>query len=329
MTASRKQHPIVGAPLLCLVALAACTPQPPAAPAPVDPVAPMVTLPAAASPASAPVLAPPAHTAPLLALPPAKEATGTAQEANPWLMAPLPARAVADARVYVLTHGRDRTYRDPGAVYHLYAHDVVASHGELVTIRELGGGSFRVPALFVIAAGVPEQTPLPKGSAVLAEWASSLKHATIIGPADHGFRIRYTDLPETWTEDKVTATKERRQLTLQREGLQAGSFAVANIDGVRYQVLLISESAGRWLVRRFAGRVVALPASDLTPIPLRPKLRRGARVLAPWVGMMYPGVIRSVKDARVTVQIEGIGNKEPIATALGQVLPMPVAPRDH
>ena len=139
------------------------------------------------------------------------------------------------------------------------------------------------------------------------------------------FKIRYTNLPESWSEDKISAVKDRRQLTLQQEGLQPGNFAVARIDGGEQQVLLLTEGDGRWLVRRFAGRVAAITTADLKALPLAPRLRRGQRVLAPWVGMMYPAVVRSVKGSRVTVSIEQIGRKEPIVTALGQVLPQMVA----
>lgn len=317
----------------------ACS-QKPAAPTAAEPSA-AVALPEAASPTPA-AQAPPSAVRALSVVrapsaAPALPPPVTATDANPWHMAPVPARVPAGSRAYVLTSGSDRTYRDGSAVYHLYAYDVVESRGQRVTIAEIGGGSFRVPALYVIPAGVSPDTALPEGTAVLAEWASSLKHATVVASNPSAkasatasakgatFTIRYTDLPETWAEDKVTATKTRRQLTIQREGLQPGNFAMATIDGGRYQVLLIAESAGRWLVRRFAGRVVALPASDLTPIPLRPKLRRGSKVLAPWVGMMYPGVIRSVKGAAVTVHIAQIGKKKPVSTALGQVLPMTAA----
>ncbi len=211
------------------------------------------------------------------------------------------------------------------AVYHLYAHDVVEARGNLVTIRELGGGSFRVPGLFVLPAGVAADASLKKGDSVLAEWASSLKHAVVVGRAGGRFKIRYTDLPESWSEDKITAVKGRRQLTLQREGLVPGNFALARIDGGQHQVLLLTAGDGRWLVRRFAGRVAAIPTADLRAFPLAPRLRRGQRVMAPWVGMMYPAVVRKVKGNRLTVFIEQIGRDEPILTALGQVMPVVAA----
>ncbi len=290
------------------------------------------------APEARPGVATPAKTAPAVAaMPSAKTVTNapsdepapaaetaaaaTGTDANAWQMKPRGAAVEAGGRAWVLTRGRDRTYTDANAVYHLYAHDVVSSSGNTVTIRELGGGSFRVPGLFVLPAGVPEGTTLKKGDAVLAEWASSLKHAVVIGRAGERFKIRYTDLPESWAEDKITAVKDRRQLTLQRPGLHPGNFAAATIDGATHLVLLLTEGDGRWLVRRFAGRVAALPAADLKALPLRPRLRRGQKVLAPWVGMMYPAVVRSVKGSRVTVRIDGIGRDDAIATAVGQVMP--------
>ncbi len=299
---------------LTAAALAACDKDtPPTPPAPVQ---------AKALPAPTTLTtAPPAVVTPVAAA----QAPESVTEINAWQMKPRGAKVEPGGRAWVLTRGRDRTYTDPNAVYHLYAHDVVEATGNRVTIRELGGGSFRVPGLFVLPAGVPAETQLKKGDSVLAEWASSLKHAVVVGRVGERFKIRYTNLPESWSEDKISAVKDRRQLTLQQEGLQPGNFAVARIDGGEQQVLLLTEGDGRWLVRRFAGRVAAITTADLKALPLAPRLRRGQRVLAPWVGMMYPAVVRSVKGSRVTVSIEQIGRKEPIVTALGQVLPQMVA----
>ena len=115
---------------------------------------------------------------------------------NAWQLPSRPADVNNGDRVYVLTRGRDRTYTDPAAVYQLYAYDVAAVHGEKVTLQELGGGRFTVSGLFVIPSGAKLKS-LRKGDMVLAEWASSLKHAIITGLDGDKVTVRYTDLPES------------------------------------------------------------------------------------------------------------------------------------
>ena len=236
----------------------------------------------------------------------------------------LQSRAVgvkAGSRVYVLTRGRDRSHTDRRAVYHLYAHDVLAVKKDIVTLKELGGGDFKASGSFIIPAGVASAKALKKGDMVLAEWASSLKHAMVIGFQGALVKIRYTDLPDSWADDKITAVKSPRELTLQKEGMSPGNFAVASLDGQRYLVLLVAPADDQWVVRRFAGRVDTLPTKALKPIPLRPALKRRQKVWVPWVGMMYPGTVQKIVGVHVRVSVDGIGQKKPILTPLGQVIP--------
>ncbi len=223
-----------------------------------------------------------------------------------------------------MTRGRDHNYDDADAIYHLYAYDVAQTKGPRVTLRDIGGGTFIVSGAFVIAAGLGSEQKVNKGDMVLAEWASSLKHAVVTGFDAGKVVLRYTDLPETWAGDKAVAAKSRRQVTVQREGLHPGNYATARVDGSQQLVLLVSEQDGRWLVQRFAGRVAVMPSDALRAIPLRPRLSRGQRVLAPWVGTMYAGKVVSVDTTHVRIQIEGIGRKEAVTVALGQVLPTAV-----
>jgi len=240
---------------------------------------------------------------------------------NGWALESRAAKVKAGDRVYVLTRGRDRSHTNRRAVYHLYAHDVRAVAKDIVTLKEIGGGDFKSSGSFIIPAGVASAKALKKGDMVLAEWASSLKHATVIGFQGAKVKIRYTDLPDSWPDNKITAVKAPRELTLQKDGFSPGNFAVASLDGQRYLVLLVSEAKDRWVVRRFAGRVDTLPTKSLKPIPIHPKLRRRQKVSVPWVGMMYPGKVHSTKGSHVRVSVDGIGQKKPILTPLGQVVP--------
>lgn len=251
---------------------------------------------------------------------------------NAWGVELRAAEVAEGDRVYVLTKGRDRSMTDAKAVYQLFAHDVAGKEAELVDIAEVGGGKFRVAGNFVIKAGVADAKALKVGDAVLAEWASSLKHAVVIGfegPADapEKVKVRYTDLPESWPDDKVIAARTPRELTKLQEGLQPGVYALVHDDGRDRLVMLISESGGTWLVQRFGGRVATFPASALTPVPLSPKLARGNAVRMPWVGMFMPGKVAKVKGTWVYAKVDGIGQKAPISAAIGTVMPESAMPK--
>ena len=240
---------------------------------------------------------------------------------NAWHAPPRAPPVDAGERVYLLTRGKERTYSDASATYQLYAYDVATPQATSATIRELGGGTFEAPGAFMIKAGATRKE-LQKDDMVLAEWASSLKHAVVTGFEGDRVNIRYLDLPDSWAEEKITARKDPRELTRQQEGFSPGNFAIADIDGRRFLVLLIAPAGEHWLVRRFSHRVASVPRSKLTTLPLRPAVRRHQKVLAPWVGVMYRGKVRKIRGTRVLVQIDGIGQKAPIVASFGQILPL-------
>jgi hypothetical protein len=203
---------------------------------------------------------------------------------------------------------------DPGGVL----------EADLRLIKELGGNTFQVTGLFVIPAGIEKAEDVKVGDMVLAEWASSLKHAIVTKvEAPDKITVRYTDLPEKWDTDeaRIKKTLSPREVTKQEEGLHPGNFAIAAEEDRPIQVLLVSQSGDKWLARRFAGRVGVFDAKNLKPIPLKPDLKVGQTVQAPWVGMMYPGKVKKVSGTRVEVAIEGIATKAPVVTSVGQVAP--------
>ncbi|MEY3013563.1 MAG: hypothetical protein RIT45_2298 [Pseudomonadota bacterium] len=325
-----QRHPRAAVGSLALaLALGACGKKEAPAPEPEAPAAPE----AAAEAAPTPSPSEPAETA----VAPAEDA-GSAEPAvdprqNAWSVAPVAAKVKEGDRVYVLTKGRDRSMTDGKAVYQLFAHDVAGVEGELVHIAEIGGGKFTVAGNFVIHAGVEKASDLKVGDAVLAEWASSLKHAVVVGfegpkDAPEKVKIRYTDLPESWPDDKVVATRAPRELTRLQDGLMPGNYALARDDGRDALVLLISRNAdGGWLAQRFGGRVTTFPADALTAVPLAPKLKRGDKVRMPWVGMFMPGKVTKVAGTWIHAKVEGIGQKQPISAAIGQVMPESAMPK--
>lgn len=282
--------------------------------------------PAATAPAKPEAAAVPAAASPTVAEPaaatPDKAATAADPLKNGWDLPPRGTSAKDGERVYVLTQGKDRSYANAAAVYHLFAYDLGDSKGDLATIKELDGGTFKVTGLFVIPAGVDKPEDVKAGDMVLAEWASSLKHAMVTKVDGDKITVHFTDLPDSWSEDKLVAVLGPRQVTKQKDGLHPGNFAVAkDEEGRGIEVLLVQDSGDKWLTRKFAGRVAAFDKKDLTPIPIKPALKVGQTVQVPWVGMMYKGKVKKISGTKVEVAVEGIATKEPVVTSLGQVLP--------
>jgi hypothetical protein len=269
--------------------------------------------PGEASPAAAPMAATPVEAEP----DPAK---------NAWNLPARGAQLKDGDRVFVLTQGKDRSYGDASKPYRLFAHDVGEVKGDVITIKELAGGSFKTTGLFVIAAG-SQAGEVKVGDLVLAEWASELKHALVQKVEGDKITVRYTDLPDNWAENQLVKVLGPRDVTRQKEGLQPGNFAFAK--GVQSRdelVLLIAESGDNWLVRQFSQRVRSVAKSDLRPVPLKPALKAGQAVEVPWVGQIYPAKVTKVLGTRVEVKAEGAQTKEPFTVALGQVAPLEAKP---
>ncbi len=289
-----------------LVATAACGKK--AAPvekpkAPEAKAAEAVEAPAAVSPVEAPAAATPAED-------PLK---------NGWNLSPRGTSAKEGDRIFLLTQGKDRSHTNPAAIYQLFAHDLGEVKGDVATIKELDGSSFQVGGQYIIAAGLKAGSDVKAGDMVLAEWASSLKHAIVQKVDGDKITVRYTDLPDSWSEDKLIAVKAPKEVTKQKDGLAPGNFAVAQDDGRPVIVLLVSENGDKWLARKFSGRVATFAKAELQEIPLKPTLKAGQQVVVPYVGMMYQGKVKKVSGTRVEVAIDQGVSKAPIVSSLGQV----------
>jgi predicted small lipoprotein YifL len=299
-----KKHTVLIAALL--VSTAACGKKAPPAEKPKAPEAQpaeAVPAPAAATPVEAAADATPA-------VDPLK---------NGWNLSPRGTSAKEGDRIFLLTQGKDRSHTNPAAIYQLFAHDLGEVKGDVATIKELDGSSFQVGGQYIIAAGLKAAADVKAGDMVLAEWASSLKHAIVQKVDGEKITVRYTDLPDSWSEDKLVAVKSPKEVTKQAEGLSPGNFAVAQDDGRPVIVLLVSENGEKWLARKFSGRVATFPKGELQPIPLKPTLKAGQQVVVPYVGMMYQGKVKKVSGTRVEVAIDQGVSKEAIVSSMGQV----------
>lgn len=259
--------------------------------------------PAAATPVDAPAAATPAAD-------PLK---------NGWNLPPRGTTAKQGDRIFLLTQGKIRTHDNAAAIYQLFAHDLGEVLGDVAVIKELDGSSFKVGGQYVIAAGLKSAADVKTGDMVLAEWASSLKHAIVQKVDGDKITVRYTDLPDAWSEDKLVKTLTPREVTKQKEGLNPGNFALANDDGRQVLVLLVSDNGEKWLARKFSGRVATYAKADLQPLPLKPALKTGQQVLVPYVGMFYAGKVKKSSGTRVEVAIDQGVSKDPVVSSLGQI----------
>ncbi len=225
-------------------------------------------------------------------------------------------------RVFVLTQGAHRAYDDANKPYRLFAQDVGEVKGGVVVIKEQTGGTFKTSGLFVIPAG-SSAAELKVGDMVLAEWASELKHAVVQKIDGEKITVRHTDLPDNWTDDKVVRVLAPREVTRQKEGLQAGTFAFAKgTQGRDEIVLLVGQSGDNWITRQFSQRVRMVAVSDLRPIPLKPVLKPGQLVEVPWIGQVYTGKVSKVLGTRVEVKVDGIQKTDAVIASFGQVAPV-------
>ena len=270
-------------------------------------------------------VAPPASATPVDA--PAAATPADDPLKNGWNLTPHGTAAKEGDRIFLLTQGKDRSHTNPTAIYQLFAHDLGEVKGDIATIKELDGSSFDVGGQYIIPAGLKAASDVKAGDMVLAEWASSLKHAIVQKVDGDKITVRYTDLPDSWSEDKLVAVKTPKEVTKQKEGLAPGNFAVARDDGRSVIVLLVSENGDKWLARKFSGRVATFAKGELEAIPLKPSLKVGQQVVVPYVGMMYQGKVKKVAGTRVEVAIDQGVSKEPIVSSLGQVALTLVAPK--
>lgn len=277
------------------------------------------------SPAAAPAEAAPAE--PPRPAPPDRP-TADQLVANAWGLAPKAAKVEAGQRVFLLTQGRIRTYLDEKARYQLYAYDVAAVEGTLVRLKELGGGEFLAPGLFVLPAGpVKDAPPLKVGEPVLAEWAGELKHAVVEKVDGTSVDVRYTDLPDSWEEAKLKGKLQVRQVTRQIDGINAGAYAAARLKDSQdwHQVLLVSEvDGGRWVVQLFSKLASVVEKANVRPVPVKPSFKPGDKVLAVWVGKFVPGTVKEVKGDRFVVDLDNnVSLGKPVTVGPGWIMPAP------
>jgi len=246
--------------------------------------------------------------------------------ANAWGLGPKATLARPEERCYVLTQGKVRTYLDDKALYHLYAYDVAGIEGHNAKLKGLGGDEFLAPGLFVVPSGTPqpEAAKLKAGDVVLAEWAGSLKHGIIEKVDGTNIDVKYTDLPDTWEDSKLKGKVNHRQVTRQTDGMNPGNYAAAkDQDGSWNQVVLVNVAEGdKWIAQRFAGRVAVFPTADIRPVPVKPSVKVGEKVMAVWVGKFNPGTVKEVKGERFLVELEGgLNGGKPVNVSYGWISP--------
>lgn len=122
--------------------------------------------PKAEAPKAAEAVAAPAEVSPVAA--PAEATPAVDPLKNGWNLPPRATSAKEGDRVFLLTQGKDRSHTNPTAIYQLFAHDLGEVSGDVATIKELDGSSFKVGGQYIIAAGLKAASEVKAGDMVLA-----------------------------------------------------------------------------------------------------------------------------------------------------------------
>ncbi|AUX22228.1 hypothetical protein SOCEGT47_027290 [Sorangium cellulosum] len=300
----------------CVVAaglVAACEPAPTPAPPPTQspPISSLTALPRPAVAESAPP-------------------TGAAHASNPLGLPPRTLKLDPGRRVFTVS---DRMLAGAklGSTLVLYAATVVAFEGDDLIIEGKSGSSYKVHPGYVIP--VPDAPRLRPHDPVITEWNGVMKHAVITRFVKDKIEVRYTDMDPRTPLAQLKGVRFVRQT----EGLAPGNFAAWKDGDTWRHVLLVSRLGGapgepdtvqtslpgspaRWFALGYGGAALLADESALRPIPIRPKLKVGASVLAEWVGTLRPGVVQDNEETGLyTVKFERAGR--PVTLGWGLLTP--------
>jgi hypothetical protein len=188
-----------------------------------------------------------------------------------------------------------------------------------------------VPNFLVIPLGKGAKAKV--GDIVLTWWqsGSGMQRAIVVDAADPTQpTVRYLDLDydnPAKSRDKTTTIGQMDEklkpdsFTLLTAAFQPGTTAACK-DGKDVRVLDVIRVAGDKVVTKgFVGKLSVKPKADCTPMPLKPAVKVGDKVVAKWTSTTKPAVVTKVdpKIGRVWVKFEKLGDKE-TAVAFGHVI---------
>jgi hypothetical protein len=191
-------------------------------------------------------------------------------------------------------------------------------------IKTLTGKIVTLPNSLIVPIRRGEQAAV--GDILLGTWqsGSGMQRAIVIaGGTPAAPKVRYLDLDYDnpagvgQKDDTLKADCFHKQ----PDGLAVGNVVAVKAPGGHKRLLVVGVSGEKVLGLGFANRLMVAAKADCTPLPLKPAVKAGDKVLIPSMGTFRPATVDNVDTAigRVFATYEFGGKPKTVAVAFGDV----------
>jgi len=191
-------------------------------------------------------------------------------------------------------------------------------------LKTLTGRITTLPNSLIIPIRRGEQAAV--GDIVLGTWqsGSGLQRAIVVaGGTPTAPKVRYLDLDydNPAGVGKKDDTLKADCFHKQRDGLIVGNVVAVKAPGGYKRLLVTGVSGEKVLGIGFAGRLAVAAKADCTPLPIKPALKAGDKVMIPSMGSFRPATVDRVDAAigRVFATYNFGGKPKTEAVAFGDV----------
>jgi len=139
-------------------------------------------------------------------------------------------------------------------------------------------------------------------------------------PIVHMFKPVYSGEPEG---DKFLSQYESGKFRVVKSDLDPGSHALYPDGDEKGYGLVIKSEADAVLLETFGGDLAVFQKDEVTPIPVKPGVKKGDKVQAPFAKGMDPATVTKVdeKIGRIWVTFDGRESQGEKCFCFGQILP--------
>jgi hypothetical protein len=191
-------------------------------------------------------------------------------------------------------------------------------------IKTLVGKVVNMPNSLIVPIRKGEKAQV--GDVLLGVWQSGSgmqRSIVIAGGAPEAPKVRYLDIDY---ENPAGVGKKDDALKPDTFQKQSDGLIVGNVAAVKKGTsfergIVVNVAGDKVLLLGFAGRLSVAPKADCVPIPIKPKVKKGDKVLVPVFTAFKPAVVDSVDEAigRVFVTYDFGGKPQQKAIAFGDV----------
>lgn len=191
-------------------------------------------------------------------------------------------------------------------------------------LKTLTGRVVTLPNALIVPIRRGEQAAV--GDIVLGTWqsGSGLQRAIVVaGGTPAAPKVRYLDLDydNPAGVGKKDDTLKADCFHKQRDGLIVGNVVAVKAPGGYKRLLVVGVGGEKVLGIGFAGRLAVAAKADCTPLPIKPAVKAGDKVMIPSMGSFRPAVVDRVDAAigRVFATYNFGGKPKTEAVAFGDV----------